>query len=84
MLRAANVLENTIELANGAGFRAAPAQHFFLERYEAAYRAEMLHFIEALNAGQAVSPGIDDGLRAQLLADAATLSCAENRVVTLP
>lgn len=84
MLRAANVLENTIELANDAGFRAAPAQHFFLERYEAAYRAEMLHFIEALNAGQAVSPGIDDGLRAQLLADAATLSCAENRVVTLP
>ncbi len=74
MLRAANQLENTVEVANGSGFSAAPAQNFFLERYEAAYAREMHHFVEAVQNGTAPSPSIDDGLRAQLLADAAQQS----------
>ena len=74
LLRAENVLENTVELANEAGFRRAPTQHFFLERYEAAYHAEMAHFIEAINAGTCPSPTIADGLKAQLIADAAARS----------
>lgn len=82
MLRAGNVLENTVQSATGAGFRAAPAMHFFLERYEAAYRAEMAYFADCLGAGKAPAPGIVDGLRAQLLADAAALSREEGRPVT--
>ena len=74
MLRAENMLENTVEIATDAGFRKAPAQHFFLERYEAAYRAEMDHFVDCLTKGTMPSPSIIDGLKAQLLADAATES----------
>lgn len=74
MMRADNMLENTVEAATEGGFTRAPAQHFFLERYEAAYRAEMLHFIEAIRDGKATSPNIYDGLQAQILADAASKS----------
>lgn len=83
MLRAANMLENTVEMAGPNGFQAAPAKHFFLERYEAAYLAEMRHFVECLEAGRAPSPSIEDGLRAQLLADAATLSYSSGKPVTV-
>lgn len=74
MLRAENMLETTVEVATESGFRRAPAQHFFLERYEAAYRAEMAHFVKAVSEGTAPSPNITDGLRAQVLADAAAQS----------
>ncbi|MBW4709088.1 inositol 2-dehydrogenase [Roseobacter sp. YSTF-M11] len=77
MLRAANVHENTVEAATGSGFQTAPAKHFFLERYERAYAREMAHFIDAVSHGTQPSPGIEDGLRAQVLADAATLSWQE-------
>jgi len=81
MLRAANVLENTVESATEAGFRSAPAKHFFLERYSGAYRAEMHHFIDAVATGNMPSPSIVDGLKAQLLADAAALSLKEGQPV---
>lgn len=74
MLRAENHLENSVEVATADGFRRAPAQNFFLERYEAAYRAEMEHFVDALTTGVAPSPTGHDGLKAQVLADAATES----------
>lgn len=83
MLRADNVFESTVEIATEAGFSKSPVQHFFLERYEAAYAAEMTAFIDALNSGDTPTPSGDDGLKAQLLADAAALSLAEGRVVTL-
>ena len=72
MLRAENQLETTVELASASGFARAPAQHFFLERYEAAYLAEMTHFVDAVTGGTDPDPGILDGLQAQILADAAT------------
>ena len=74
MLRAENMLENTVQLATSDGFRAAPAQHFFLERYAEAYRREMAHFVSAVRDSTPVSPSIEDGLRAQVLADAAAES----------
>ncbi len=84
MLRAENQLETTVELATGAGFRRAPAQHFFLERYEAAYLAEMRAFVDAALGGTPAAPGIEDGLFAQILADAATRSCQSGQPVALP
>ena len=83
MLQAANQLENYVTQAGGRGFTSAPNKHFFLERYEAAYLAEMTHFVEAINAGKTPSPSIADGVAAQRLADAATLSAKENRVIRL-
>lgn len=78
MLQAANQLENLVTQAGSAGFTAAPNKHFFLERYEAAYLAEMTHFVTALNKGYAPNPGIQDGVAAQKLADAAALSYETN------
>ena len=74
MLRAENMLENTVEHASSNGFTKAPAQHFFLERYEAAYRAEMAYFVDCVANGTPITPGIEDGLKAQMMADAATQS----------
>jgi myo-inositol 2-dehydrogenase/D-chiro-inositol 1-dehydrogenase len=71
MLRADNMLETTVELSNAAGMCKAPTQPFFLERYAAAYRAEMMHFVDALLKGLPVTPTGEDGLKAQILADAA-------------
>ena len=74
MLRADNMLEHTVEMATADGFGKAPAQHFFLERYAEAYRREMRHFVDAVQNATAISPSIEDGLKAQLLADAASQS----------
>ena len=78
MLQAANQLENTVTVAGSAGFTTAPNQHFFLERYEAAYLAEMRSFVAALESGRPPAPGIADGVAAQRLADAATRSLERN------
>ena len=83
MLRAENTLKNGVEVATQNGFQKAPAQHFFLERYEEAYRLEMAHFIDALNSGQTPSPSASDGLQAQLLADAAAQSLTTGLPVQL-
>ena len=83
MLRAGNILENTVEIATGSGFSSAPTRHFFLERYEAAYRAEMVHFVDAISGKGTMSPGVHDGLAAQLLADAAAESLSTGLPVTV-
>lgn len=83
MLRAENQLETTVELATAEGFLRDPAQHFFLERYAPAYLAEMAGFVAAVTGGTAPDPGIGDGLRAQMLADAAAASCASGQPVEI-
>jgi myo-inositol 2-dehydrogenase/D-chiro-inositol 1-dehydrogenase len=83
MLRADNLLENSVEIATGAGFLRAPTLNFFLERYEAAYLAEMTHFVDAVASGHAPNPTAEDGLKAQMLADAAAQSCQSGQPVTL-
>ncbi len=59
-------------------------EHFFLERYRVAYAAEMAHFFDALAEGHAGrARRIDDGVKALELADAATRSWREKRIVEL-
>ena len=79
MLRAQNILENSVEIASSSGFSTAAAQPFFLERYAAAYRAEMEHFVDCLTSGKNISPTGEDGLKAQLLADAADASARDGQ-----
>jgi myo-inositol 2-dehydrogenase / D-chiro-inositol 1-dehydrogenase len=83
LLRAGNVTATTIELANGAGFTTEPALPFFLERYAAAYRLELDAFVTAVTNSHAVRPDGDDGLKALLLADAASRSAQTGEVVKL-
>ena len=72
MLRAANIHETTVESADANGFHVAPLVNFFLERYMAAYRAELEFFVDCIEQGTSPSPSGEDGLRAQILADAAS------------
>ena len=58
-------------------------EHFFLERYRAAYALEMAHFFDALAKGTPVRTSIEDGVKALELADAATTSWREKRIVEL-
>ena len=74
MLRAQNMHESTVERADAGGFRSAPVVNFFLERYLPAYKRELDHFLQCLETGQRPAPTGHDGLQAQKLADAATVS----------
>jgi myo-inositol 2-dehydrogenase/D-chiro-inositol 1-dehydrogenase len=58
-------------------------EYFFLERYRAAYALEIAHFFEALTQGKQVRTTLEDGVRALELADAATRSWQESRIVKL-
>ncbi len=58
-------------------------EHFFLQRYEKAYRNELDHFIAVLAGQDKLRVSIEDGVKALELADAATTSWRENRIVRL-
>ncbi|MGO8798866.1 MAG: inositol 2-dehydrogenase [Roseiarcus sp.] len=83
MLRADNVRETTVEFAGAQGFVGDKALNFFLERYASAYRDELDAFVKGVTAGLAPRPNGEDGLRANLLADAANLSWRTGNRVTL-
>jgi myo-inositol 2-dehydrogenase/D-chiro-inositol 1-dehydrogenase len=84
LLRAGNVSPTTVEYASSTGFSTDPALPFFLERYAEAYRLELSAFIAAVTGGGAPSPSGEDGLKALLLADAATHSAQSGTVVKGP
>ena len=81
LLSAGNVHETTVSFAGAGGITADPVQNFFLERYSAAYRNEVDAFIDAVVDGKKPSPDGNDGLRAQMLADAATESWQSGKPV---
>lgn len=81
LLRAGNVHMTTVERADGEGFTADVIQNFFIDRYVAAYAAEVNSFIEAMTKGTKPSPSGYDGLQAQKLAEAATDSGKTGKVV---
>jgi myo-inositol 2-dehydrogenase/D-chiro-inositol 1-dehydrogenase len=83
LLRAANMTQTSVESAGKNGFTTDPALPFFLERYEAAYRAELDAFITAVLDKKPAGPTGEDGLRALLLADAATESARSGKPVSL-
>jgi myo-inositol 2-dehydrogenase/D-chiro-inositol 1-dehydrogenase len=74
MLRADNVTLTTVEVADKSGFRRDPAEPFFLERYDAAYKAELAAFVDSMTSGTAPTPSGADGLAALRLADKAAES----------
>ncbi|MDD7465092.1 MAG: inositol 2-dehydrogenase [Actinomycetaceae bacterium] len=60
-----------------------PFQHFFLERYAAAFARELDAFLQAVESGEKASPSIADGSRAIHLAEAAEESARTGKTVQL-
>ena len=83
MLQAGNRHDTTVLRADATGFASDPAQHFFLERYAEAYRAELDAFADYVIDGGQPSPGGGDGLRALILADAADQSARTGQSVDI-
>ena len=82
MLTAANIRNTTVELHNGSGSTEDPLLNFFTERYGAAYANELNTFIAAIDGGKKdPRPNGFDGLKAQILADAATESWKSGKPV---
>ncbi len=75
MLSAVNQLPTSVRRSDARQTEAAaPYLHFFLDRYTPAYRAELAHFLSAVENGTAPSPSFADGRAALALADAAAES----------
>ena len=82
MLQAGNHAPTEVIASTTAVSRDLP-EHFFLERYRAAYANELAHFFAVLAGREKLRTTIDDGVKALELADAATMSWKEGRIVKL-
>ncbi|HWG70429.1 MAG TPA: inositol 2-dehydrogenase [Steroidobacteraceae bacterium] len=83
MLQAANHRPTEVVSSTSQNVSQDKPEHFFLERYRAAYAREIAHFFDALVNGVEPRTTIDDGVRALELAEAATSSWRENRTIDL-
>ena len=83
MLQAGNHRPTEVVAATERSVSADKPEHFFLERYAKAYASEMAHFFDALAKGTPVRTTIEDGVKALELAEAATTSWREKRIVEL-
>jgi myo-inositol 2-dehydrogenase / D-chiro-inositol 1-dehydrogenase len=83
LLAAGNRHATTVTLAGSGGYQSDPALPFFLERYAEAYRHELDAFVASVLDGSPIAPSGEDGLKAQLLADAATQAAASGQPVRL-
>jgi len=83
LLQAGNHAPSEVREWNAAGITADKPEAFFLQRYAAAYRLEIEHFFECLQSGAPFRTTVADGVKAQILADAAAESAASGRPVEL-
>ena len=83
MLQCGNETRTRVLRWGADGVRADNPEAFFLQRYAAAYRAEINHFFACLQSGARPGTTVEDGVQAQLLADAAAASWASGAPVTL-
>src|SRR5512134_2938081 len=83
MLRAENLGETTVERFGPRGTVADRPLDFFLERYAAAYRAEMAAFVRALTQSTPMPVGAKDGRQALVLAEAALQSHKKKQAIRI-
>jgi myo-inositol 2-dehydrogenase/D-chiro-inositol 1-dehydrogenase len=81
MLQCGNHRPSEVTQADATGTRADNPEAFFLQRYANAYRLEIEHFFTQLQNGGSFKTTIEDGVRAQVLADAATESAQSGKAV---
>ncbi|WP_025156372.1 inositol 2-dehydrogenase [Leifsonia aquatica] len=84
MLQVANAPTSLVSSSTADAVEAkAPYQDFFLERYAAAYAAELDAFVKLVRGEPSTSPTFEDGRAALVLADAAQLSAETRTVVAI-
>jgi myo-inositol 2-dehydrogenase/D-chiro-inositol 1-dehydrogenase len=83
MLQAGNVAPTQLEHWNEHGLSRSKPEPFFAERYLQAYQAELVHFIEAIDAGKLPEVGGEAGRYSLALADAAQKSFETKQLVKL-
>lgn len=83
LLRAANIHDTTVELANQHGWTEDKIPFSFVERYQLAYTTEIHKFLDFLDTGQSPRASGHDGLMAQKLAEAASESLKSGQAVRL-
>ena len=83
MLQAGNHAPTEVVASTTTAVSRDLPEHFFLERYRAAYANEMAHFFAVLAGTAQLRTTVDDGLKALELAEAATTSWREGRIVRL-
>jgi len=83
MLQAGNHAPTEVVASSATAVSRDLPEHFFLERYRAAYANEMRHFFAVLGGSEKLRTTVDDGLRALELAEAATTSWREGRIVRM-
>ena len=83
MLQAGNHRPTEVTASTGSSVTTDLPEHFFLERYRVAYAQEMAHFFDAVAAAKPIRTTIDDGIAALELAEAATISWREKRIVEM-
>ncbi len=76
-----NVFANQATVSDAAGIRRDPPLHFFLERYQESFVAELTAFVEAIQTGGPPPVTGADGRAPVVLALAAARSLAEGRPV---
>jgi myo-inositol 2-dehydrogenase/D-chiro-inositol 1-dehydrogenase len=81
LMRVDNVPQNSTVTGGPCGFTSARSVESFVERYAAAYRAEMDAFVAMISRGVAPLADHNDGIAAQRLAEAAACSLREGRPV---
>jgi predicted dehydrogenase len=83
MLISRNRQPTLLERYSAVGIRQDALQHFFIDRYVEAYKAELNHFIEAVNLGTPLSIGFREGRLALRIAYAAMQSAKAGLPVRL-
>lgn len=83
MVQSNNNFHDSHKLYNKQGIHAALPLHFFLERYEEAYKTEMGDFVKGLQNGTMMPVDGDDGLQSLKIGLAAIKSLKENRPVKI-
>jgi myo-inositol 2-dehydrogenase/D-chiro-inositol 1-dehydrogenase len=83
-LIAGNHVPTTVELADGHTVSVDKPLYFFLERYAAAYQAELAAFVDAVVNKKPMPVGAEAGRQAIVLAEAAAESLKTGRSVKVP
>ncbi|WP_422082452.1 inositol 2-dehydrogenase [Ulvibacterium sp.] len=83
MVQSNNNFHDSHKLYNNQGIHAALPLHFFLERYQEAYKTEMKDFIKGLANGTMMPVDGNDGLQSLKIGLAAIKSIQENRPVKI-
>ncbi len=83
MARTDNVPRSQFAIETAGGVERDNPKFFFTDRYAESYAAEWSHFVDVLEGSATPNPTGIDGYRALLLAEAAYISLAEARRVTV-